>query len=212
MTPRRAHGLVAVSFAGLLLTACGFGGGSAGSGDGSDADAERGEESPVSGTATGSCAEVTVATASGYVHIDPGTEMDYEGVPPVSGKHWGEWGDLTATSVFSADERPDLGELVHNQEHGWTLVWYDDTVDPAALEEVASEVADSGVQKISYVPWTEDDGAAFPDDAHIALTHWGYEKDPGEEYRQFCSAPEAASIVAFAERYPASNAREPDAP
>ncbi|MGH3505903.1 MAG: DUF3105 domain-containing protein, partial [Nocardioidaceae bacterium] len=194
MTLRRAPGLLVVPVAGLLLAACG---GVGGGGDGSDADADRGEESPVSGTATGSCADVTAGTASGYDHVDPGTDMDYEGVPPVSGKHWGEWGDLAATSVFSADERPDPGELVHNQEHGWTLVWYDDTVDAAALEEVAAEVADSGVQKISYVPWTEDDGAAFPDDHHVALTHWGYEDDPGEEYRQFCSAPEAASIVAF---------------
>jgi hypothetical protein len=208
MTLRRALDAPALCFTALLLAACGSGTG----GDGSGADADRGEESPVSGTATGSCADVTVATASGYDHVDPGTDMDYEGVPPVSGKHWGEWGDLAARAVFQTEERPDLGELVHNQEHGWTLVWYDETIDPTELESVAAEVADSGVQKISFVPWTEDDGPAFPEDTHVALTHWGYEADPGEEYRQFCTAPEAASILAFTERYPASNSREPNAP
>jgi hypothetical protein len=203
----RFRSLVAVLASGLLLVGCG---GSAD--DGSGADDGRGEESPVSGTATGPCSDVTSARAGGHAHVDPGTEMEYEGVPPVSGNHWGNWEDLTVKPVFTAEERPDVGQLVHSQEHGWTIVWYDDTVDPAALEDVAAEVADAGAPKVSFMPWTDSDGGAFPEDAHVAITHWGYEEDPGEEYRQFCTAADAAAILAFAERYPVDDSREPTAP
>ena len=179
-------------------------------GDGSDADGGRGDEAAIIGTSTGPCDDVVSASAAGHVHVDPGTEMDYSGVPPVSGNHWAEWPDIVKP-VYAVEERPDLGELVHSQEHGWTIVWYDDTVDARELEQVMSEATDQGASKFVAMPWTTDDGGAFPDGAHIALTHWGVAG--GEtEYRQFCSEPDAAAIAAFSAAYPSADSREPDAP
>lgn len=214
MTPPRVLALLAGAALALTMAGC-----SEGSSDAAPdlpangtADGDRGSETTVAGTATGPCSDVTVATASGYAHVDPGTDLEYEGVPPVSGAHWGNWEDLNARAVFAAEERPDPGQLVHSQEHGWTLVWFDESIDPESLESIAAEVADAGATKVAFVPWVEGDGAAFPGDATVAITHWGYEQDPGEEYRQFCTEADAAAIIAFAERYPASNSREPNAP
>ncbi len=201
----RILGWGAVGLACSLAMAC------SGDDDGSDADADRGEETVVADTAVGPCSDVTVATASGAEHVDPGTEMEYEGVPPVSGVHWANWEDL-GKPIFVSDERPDLGQLVHSQEHGWTMVWYDESVDPADLEGVVAELQDTAANKVVFMPWSSDDGESFPDDATIAMTHWGYENDPGEEYRQFCTEADAEAILAFVERYPSTNSREPDAP
>ena len=200
----------------LSLSACG--GGS--DGDGTDADADRGSEVTThDGTGTddtqGGCLDEESNSAAEAHHVDPGTTMDYTGVPPVSGKHWGQWPDIDKT-LYVADERPELGELVHSQEHGWTMVWYDESIadDDAAmanLEDVASQVDDADLTKVVIVPWTSDDGDAFPDDTHVAFTHWGNDDD-GTEWRQFCVEPNVDAIVAFSGRHPSSESNEPDSP
>ena len=30
--------------------------------------------------------------------------------------------------LYTADDRPELETLVHNLEHGYTILWYDETV------------------------------------------------------------------------------------
>ena len=178
---------------------------------GRGADADRGTEvTTVSGTATdeaqGGCADEVTNAAGGADHVDNGTEMYYAGVPPVSGSHWGQWPDITP-QVYEADERPELGELVHSQEHGWTIVWYDESLadDDAAMADLQSAsdaVNDAGAVKVVFVPWTADDGDAFPDDAQIAITHWSGADDDEREVRQFCATVNADAIIAFSERRP----------
>jgi uncharacterized protein DUF3105 len=202
----------------LGLTACS---GDELSKDGSNADAGRGTDVTThDGTGTdasqGGCAdEESNAAASSGKHVEQGTTMDYSGVPPVSGKHWAQWPDIKKT-LYAADERPELGQLVHSQEHGWTIVWYDDSIagDDAAmsdLQSVAAQVDDADLNKVVIVPWTSDDGDAFPDGMHVAFTHWG-DDDDGTEWRQFCAEPSADAIAAFVERHPSSESFEPDAP
>ena len=187
-----------------------------------EGDADRGTEATtVTGTATdeaaGGCADEVTNAAAEAGHVDNGTTMNYEGVPPVSGVHWGQWPDITP-QVYEADERPELGELVHSQEHGWTIVWYDESLadDDAAMADIqtaSDAVNDAGAVKVVFVPWGSDDGDAFPDDAQIAITHWTLNADGDElEVRQFCSSVNAEAIVAFSERNPYSASREPNAP
>jgi hypothetical protein len=213
--PVRAWSLFAASAA-LALTAC------SGSDSPADAAADRGTETtPVSGTATdeanGGCADEVTNKAATAGHEKNGTEMNYEVVPPVSGLHWEQWDDLTQ-QVYEVDERPELGKLVHSQEHGWTIVWYaeslaDDDAAMAELQAASDTVNDAGAVKVVFVPWTEDDGDAFPDDATIAMTHWTGSANGDElEVRQFCTTINADAVLAFSERNPYTNSREPNAP
>lgn len=201
----------------LVLSGCG---GSDDDGSGQGADADRGSETTtVPGTATdeatGGCADEVTNSAGGADHVDNGTEMSYEGVPPVSGAHWSQWPDITP-QVYQAEERPELGELVHSQEHGWTIVWYDESLadDDAAmadLQAASDAVNDADAVKVVFVPWTSDDGDAFPDNAQIAITHWTG-GDDALEIRQFCSGVSADAILAFSERNPYTDSNEPNAP
>lgn len=210
----RTWAMAAASSA-LVVAACG-----GGSDDGGDADADRGTEvTTVDGTGTdealGGCADEVTNGAGGSDHVDNGTDMAYEGVPPVSGSHWAQWPDITP-QVFEADERPSLGELVHSLEHGWTIVWYDealadDDAAMAAIQGASDEVNDAGAVKVVFVPWGSDDGDAFPDDAQVAITHWTGPDDE-REVRQFCAEANADAIVAFTERWPYTDSREPNAP
>ncbi|MBA2560582.1 MAG: DUF3105 domain-containing protein [Propionibacteriales bacterium] len=207
--------LVALVGAGLAVSAC-----SAASDDGSGADAGRSHDlTTVDGTSTpadrGGCGDEVDNAAAEASHVETGTEMSYDGVPPVSGAHWSQYPDLSKP-VYSADDRPQLGELIHSQEHGWTVVWYDDSIttsdgEMARLSKVADDVAAADPVKVVFVPWTANDGAAFPDRAHIAITHWGV-SGGGSENRQFCAEPNAEAILAFVARHPYTDSSEPDAP
>ena len=214
--PLRAWSLFAASAA-LVLAAC------SGSDDEPvDADADRGSETTTTAAtatddAAGGCADEVTNAAATAEHVDNGNPMNFEGVPPVSGVHWGQWPDLTP-QVYEADERPELGELVHSHEHGWTIVWYDESLADdddamADLQAASDAVNDAGAVKVVFVPWTEDDGDAFPDDSAIAMTHWTLAADGEElEVRQFCSGVSADAVLAFSARNPYSSSREPNAP
>ena len=84
-----------------------------------------------------------------------------------------------ARKFYTAQDRPALGTLVHNLEHGYTILWYDDTVakDSDQMDQIRA-IADKFAgttdlrDKFKAVPWTADDGKAFPDGQHIAFTHW----------------------------------------
>lgn len=141
--------------------------------------------------------------------------MSYRDVPPVSGPHWSRWPSLSQPLYVAAD-RPELGELVHSEEHGWTVVWYDVGVAAvvtalAQVQKVADQVEGSGAAKVVFVPWTAADGDAFPAGRHIAITHWGAAKG-GREYRQFCVAASAGAVTDFVERHPYTESREPNGP
>lgn len=188
--------------------------------DGNGADEARGSELTThDNTATssdeGGCRDEQSNRAAPPDHVDPGTEMSYAGVPPVSGVHWAKWPDITKI-LYGADERPELGQLVHSEEHGWVLAWYDDSIADgesamSELSDAADQVDDTDPTKIVFVPWTASDGAAFPGGAHVALTAWSGEDD-GTEWRQFCRSPDAAAVLAFSERHPYTAAREPNGP
>ena len=114
--------------------------------------------------------------------------------------------------------------LVHNLEHGYNILWYDETVaaDDGLLkeiEDIAGKFPGSTDPRNKFIaaPWTSEDGADFPQGSHIALTHWsaggtsGGEPSDQEGIWQYCEAPSGEAVASFVEDYPFTDSPEPNA-
>ncbi|MBA3781568.1 MAG: DUF3105 domain-containing protein [Nocardioides sp.] len=173
------------------------------------------------GPAADACQKVVKKTAEGTQdHVEPGTPLAFQDSPPAFGQHYNVW-DSIEKKLYTSD-RPELGMLVHNLEHGYTILWYDDTAakDAKMMDEIrgiASKfTSDTNLRdKFKAVPWTKADGDAFPDDAHIAFTHWSAggegETDPAKQKGifQYCSAPSGEALEKFMLDYPYLDSPEP---
>ena len=128
------------------------------------------------------CGEETTKNAEGSgEHVPETQQVTYDDAPPAFGPHWNnDTAPVPMDRKFvTPGDRPELEQLVHNSEHGFTIVWYDDTVadDSSALNEleaVAKKFPGSSNYRYKFlaVPWTSEDGADFPEGQHIAMTHW----------------------------------------
>src|SRR3954466_1766221 len=122
-------------------------------------------------------------------HKPEGTVIDYTDSPPAFGPHWPAPAPFSR-KFYTADDRPELETLVHNLEHGYNLLWYDDTVakngdELASVKAIAKKFGGTKLSdKFIALPWTDKDGPAFPSGAHIALTHWSAGRDPGDPTKQ----------------------------
>ena len=89
----------------------------------------------------------------------------------------------TGSSTPTKD-RPELEALVHNLEHGYTILWYD-AVDrrrrrrsSTSIDGIADKFrSDSDNLRYKFIaaPWTSDDekeSGKFPDGMHVAISHW----------------------------------------
>lgn len=168
--------------------------------------------------ADGSCdAVITRPTDGNQVHVSPGTELDYADAPPSFGKHYDTW--LPYSRAFYSADRPDVGFLVHNLEHGYTIVWYDETLaaDRAAvdaLQELAEDYRSDNTGVI-VVPWFASDGAPFPTDRHLAVTRWtADEANPGDASKQrgnwlYCGSVDEDAIDDFVDTWSNNESAEP---
>lgn len=169
-----------------------------------------------------SCTEPVAEKAEGNNdHRELGSQIDYDQAPPAAGPHWPDWASLER-KFYTADDRPALGRLVHNLEHGYTILWYDETIaeDDEKLDEVRA-IADtfegeSYENKFIAAPWTAEDGEPFPDGASIALTHWsmGGTNDVPEGQHgitQYCGEPSGEVVAGFVEDWPYTDSPEPGA-
>ena len=171
------------------------------------------------------CTEITTKKAEGTQdHVDPGTPLTYEDSPPAFGQHWSVW-DGIERKLYTAADRPEVGELVHNLEHGYTILWYDETVaaDEAMMDDlrgIASKKSSTTNlrDKFKAVPWTSEDGDPFPSGQHVAMTHWsvggvGAAAEEGKQSGifQYCSAPSGEALETFMEQYPYLDSPEPAA-
>lgn len=168
------------------------------------------------------CTDVQSEEAVGSADHRPETEqLTYPASPPASGPHYPVWADLSR-KFYTAQDRPPVGELVHNLEHGYNILWYDETVagDDKKLDDVRA-IAEkfSGTDfedKFIAAPWTAEDGDPFPDDAHVALTHWsmgGTNGNPKGQrgITQYCGEVSGDAVARFVEDYPYTDAPEPNA-
>lgn len=149
-------GLVLAGAIGLVLVLAVFGG--PGGGDQPGELPARGDQAVIS--------QVETEPSSGNGHVQPGTEIEYERMPPTSGTHYvGQW-----TSAGFYTEPQPLGKVVHSLEHGAIVVYY----DPAQLSPEAERDLERRArthtgdwQSFIAVPNPEDD----PGSAYV-LTAW----------------------------------------
>ena len=182
------------------------------------------------------CQKVTTKPANGSSdHVPETQQVEYPEAPPAFGSHWNVAGPgarpRSSASSTPSNDRPELESLVHNLEHGYTILWYDETIadDSDALNQVEGIAdkfggsSDNFRFKFIAAPWTtedEDDGTGkhtFPDGQHIAFSHWSAggngETDTSKQVGvwQYCSAPSGAALDAFMNKYPYTDSPEPDA-
>jgi Protein of unknown function (DUF3105) len=178
----------------------------------------RGQQLPSLGVsvAAANCDPVTTDSGAGTGdHIGPGsakpdqTSATYDTIPPSAGPHFAA-PDVSGRDFYTAADRPPLETLVHNLEHGYTILWYDGAKvkDTALLQDIADKAnrlpESSG--KFKVVEWDASRGA-LPADKPYALAHWA--KDAG--HRQLCGDLSGQVVIDFVEKYPKEDTQEPGA-
>jgi len=161
--------------------------------------------------AEANCDSVVTEPATGNnQHEQDGTRLEYAQVPPSSGPHWGQPA-FPAREFYTARNRPALEQLLHNMEHGYTVMWYDETLTGDRLDTLRNIAAsarekDPTAGKFIVSAW-DDSYGAFPSGTQIALSHWGAQ----EGARQLCGKISGEAVQRFIERFPASDSPEPTA-
>ena len=171
-----------------------------------------------------SCDPITTDKTEGSgTHVGPGTQtpdqavVKYSTVPPSSGPHYTGW-EYPNREFYTADDRPKMENLVHNLEHGYTVLWYDATAtdaQKATLRAVAKQANGTKAAQNKFIVSSWDDTyGAFPKDKHFALSHWSAEpgtppKQTGN--RQLCGDISGAVVNDFITKHPRTSAPEPNA-
>ncbi len=168
------------------------------------------------------CDAVSEHAATGnQEHVAEGTEVKYDQTPPDSGKHYPSPAPFTKRFYTTAD-RPAVETLVHNLEHGYTVVWYRDGMPADQVDQLqaiaktfTAEDYDQA-DKFIAAPWTDADGAGFPEGKNVVLTRWYADPtNPSEQslqkgVRQPCGSVSGEAIQQFMTKYPSTSAPEPN--
>ena len=127
-----------------------------------------------------------------------GDQVAYPIAPPTSGRHNPTPLPVGSKKFYSRDENPPPERAVHNLEHGYVVVWYDNqaTAEQVELLERAGRAAEG---KILIVPWTRQD---FPGDKHVVLTSWAM--------KQACSNVSGAAIQDFFDKHGGTKSTAPE--
>jgi hypothetical protein len=161
--------------------------------------------------AAASCDPITTDPGSGVNdHVTVGTKLTYETVPPSSGRHWPAPATISDRAFYTAEDRPPMEQLVHNLEHGYTVLWYDQSVQGAelqAIEDVAKRLrGDNKYRKFIAVAWDPAYGK-LPTGKTVALSHWSLKAG----HRQLCGQLSGTVVQGFMDKYPSSDSPEPNA-
>jgi hypothetical protein len=178
--------------------------------------------------AAASCDPVTDDAASGSSdHVGPGTnkadvtKIEYSTVPPSSGQHFATPA-VDKRRVYTVADAPRIETLVHNLEHGYTILWYDRSVEKeqaASFQALATKVnaMQEAANKFIISPWDPAYGA-FPAGKKYALSHWSADYDQAagkvsnqKGHRQLCGGLNTAVVEDFVKKHPWSSAPEPGA-
>ncbi len=172
------------------------------------------------------CGSIEESDASGQgQHTDQ--PVTYALNPPPFGPH-NPVADQAGQHFYTADDRPAVEILVHNEEHGWTIVWYDEKLagDGSQLKLLKATAAKFDAfgndprYNVIFAPWTADDGGgqAIPGGKHIAFTHWSihqptydaqtFKADPSWGESQYCTSFSGAALDSFMKKYPYDDAPE----
>lgn len=154
-------------------------------------------------------------------HVADGTKVNYGQTPPDSGAHYQSPAPF-ARHFYETGDRPAVGTLVHNLEHGYTVVWY--RADAPAqqvddLRSIAKTFAGNDydpTKKFVAAPWSESDGAGFPQGKNVVLTRWTADPTKPADttkqqgVRQACSTVSGQAIADFMAKYPVASSPEPN--
>jgi hypothetical protein len=166
--------------------------------------------------AAASCSEVKTTkgtnTEANRQHVADGTTEQYKTTPPSYGPHWGAPA-FPAREFYTARDRPEMEQLVHNLEHGYTILWYDDTIKGDQLDDLKgiaqrarTEDAVGPTGKFIVSAW-DDAYGDFPSGKHIGISHWGAQ----DSHVQLCGKVSGAVVQDFIDQFPASDSPEPAA-
>ncbi len=184
------------------------------------------------GAPASSCDEITTKPATGNAeHVPTNSQVTYDTAPAVFGAHWNEQNVAPAPfnrKFYTETDRPELEALLHNLEHGYTILWYDDSIaedgdELTVIDGIADKFrSDSDNLRYKFIaaPWTsadEKESGKFPDGMHVALSHWSAggsgESDTSKQVGafQYCSKASGAALQDFMLEYPYTDSPEPDA-
>ncbi|MFL6043507.1 MAG: DUF3105 domain-containing protein [Propionibacteriaceae bacterium] len=153
-------------------------------------------------------------------HVAEGTKVDYKQTPPDSGPHYPSPAPFTKHFYAQAD-RPPVETLVHNLEHGYTVIWYRADAPSKQIKNLQRIAKTFGsddydpADKFIAAPWSETDGAGFPAGKNVVITRWTADpNDPSNPaaqrgVRQACTEVSGAAIKDFMAKYPVANSPEP---
>ena len=170
-----------------------------------------------------SCDPVTTDKAVGQGdHADPAKtpKLTYDTVPPSTGHHFAQPA-VSDRKFYTAADRPKIEVLVHNLEHGYTILWYDQLAGEAKqaqLEELATlaNKIEAASGKFIVSAWDPSYGA-LPAGKKFALSHWSATLGPDgkiltqEGHRQLCGELSGEVVKTFIEAHPRTSAPEPNA-
>jgi len=146
-------------------------------------------------------------------HVGPGTSapdqvtVEYQTVPPSFGPHYAS-PVYPAAPFYTAEDRPAMEQLVHNLEHGYTVIWYAEDLPQAQVDELEqiSDIAreqDPTAGKFIVSAWDDAYGEL---EKPVAMSHWGAE----QSHRQLCGGVSGEAVQEFIDAYPASDSPEPN--
>lgn len=160
---------------------------------------------------------ITDPTSGSQVHVGPGTDkadvtkVSYQQVPPSSGEHYAA-PQYPSVGFYTDKDKPKVEALVHNLEHGYTIVWYTPDL-PQAQQDELRRLADlirddekTYAGKFIVTAWDSAYGT-FPAGKKVGISHWGAKNG----YRQLCSTVSGEVVRDFMEAHPWTNAPEPNA-
>lgn len=191
------------------------------------------------GASADKCTPLIIKKASGnQEHVDPGTPVDYPEAPPAFGAHE-VYPDDMVRKLYLENDRPNIEQLIHNSEHGYTILWFKG-IDRSSkewddLKAIANKLKGTSNMRLKFKavewtdddpkwangdePWTTDDGEEVDvDKMTVAMTHWskgGVEADVSDVDKQvgvwqFCSAVSGEALSDFMEKYPYLDSPEPN--
>jgi hypothetical protein len=180
-----------------------------------DAQAEKDPATVGVALAAAACDPATNDKPTGnQVHVGPETgqpnvtKVDYTTVPPEFGEHFVSPA-YPALPFYTAADRPKMETLVHNLEHGYTVVWYSKSAPQAQVDElkkIADRVRSMPETSGKFIVSAWDDAyGAFPSGKTIGMSHWG----ATTAHRQLCGAVSGEAIKKFVTAYPYSDSPEP---
>ncbi len=106
---------------------------------------------------------LTHPASEGQMHEDRDfTAEDYQTNPPTSGVHFPEWAQ---DGVYTPDNAPPLGELVHTLEHGRINIQYKPGTDAGTVAKLEALVAEDPYHMVMYQNPTGME-------AQVAATAW----------------------------------------